>query len=175
MVRYVALLRGINVGTAKRIAMADLRELFASIGYTRVGTVLQSGNVVFDSARPVDPLELERQISASTGVSAGVVVVDAERFRAIADANPLLDVADDPSRLLVTFVESMPDAADIPRPSDEQLAPERLVLGEHAIYQWLPDGVLATKLPPRFASNLRPRYTARNWRTVEKILSLLQD
>ena len=175
MVRYVALLRGINVGTAKRIAMSDLRESFASLGYTGVRTVLQSGNVVFDSATPVDASRLEEHIERSTGVRAGVVVVDADRFRAIAAANPLLEIADDPARLLVTFLETVPDPAGLELPGDEELAPERLVFGEHAVYQWLPDGVLASKLPPRFAAALGPRVTARNWRTVQKILPLLED
>ena len=54
MLRHVALLRGINVGKAKRLAMADLRAVFETLGYTAVRTHLQSGNVVFDAKKPLD-------------------------------------------------------------------------------------------------------------------------
>ena len=173
--RFTALLRGINVGTAKRIAMADLRACFEAEGYTRVRTLLQSGNVVFDSPTPVDPVRLESAIAEATGVRAGVVVVGARRFRAIVEENPLVGIADDPSRLLITFLDEVPDAAGIRRPSDEDLLPEIVVFGRHAIYQWLPRGVSDSRLPAGFAKSLGTVATARNLRTVEKIAALLDE
>ena len=104
--RHVALLRGINVGKAKRVAMADLRALVESLGYSDVSTLLNSGNVVFtvpaSERTPIGP-RLEKAIATKLGVTSRVTVLTA---REVADAiagNPLLDVARDPSRLLVAY------------------------------------------------------------------------
>ena len=136
MTRYVALLRGINVGTAKSVAMSDLRECFESLGFENVHTLLRSGNVVFDSSSPVSHSSLETAIAAATGVSAGVVVMDAATFRGIVDENPLSDAATDPSRALIYFLDAVPDDSGLGRPSDDDLLPERLTFGPNAIYQW---------------------------------------
>jgi uncharacterized protein (DUF1697 family) len=173
--RFVALLRGINVGTAARISMADLRRAFESAGLHDVRTLLQSGNVVFDEDTAPDPRSLEDAVHAATGVRAAVVVFDADRFRQIAAANPLLDVVDDPSRAIIDFLDAPVDASAVDRPSDDELAPERLVFGEHAIYQWCPDGVSASKLHPRFFARLGVTSTGRNLRTVDKLLAMLDD
>jgi uncharacterized protein (DUF1697 family) len=173
MARYVALLRGINVGTANRISMPVLRELFTAAGHTSVATLLNSGNVVFDSTRKPDAAALEQAIVAA-GARSRVLVVPADRFRQIAAANPLLEVADDPSKMVITFVSEVPDPASIERPSDEELAPEVLVFGEHAVYQWFPLGILKSRLSPRFIMQLGPDATSRNQRTVGKILELLE-
>ena len=171
MPRYVALLRGINVGTAKRVAMADLRACFEALGFSGVRTLLQSGNVVFDAARPPDARQLESAIAEATGVSARVVVVAGDELRAIVAANPLLDVVDDPSRGLVAFVDGTPDAAAAARPTDAELLPERVVVGERAVYQWCPDGVSASKLPAAYFARMGA--TARNLRTVDKLVAML--
>jgi uncharacterized protein (DUF1697 family) len=171
--RYVALLRGINVGTAKSVAMDELRACFEALGYGNVRTLLRSGNVVFDSPGPVDHADLEKAIADATGVAAGVVLVDDARFRQIAAENPLASVSVDPSRALVYFVDAVPDDTGLGRPSDEDLLPERLVFGPHAIYQWCPDGISQSRVPPKFFSGLGTTATGRNLRTVEKLVALL--
>ena len=173
MDRYVALLRGINVGGAKQIGMADLRGLFASLGFANVHTVLQSGNVVFDAETRPDPAAIRSAITAATGVDAGIVLLDSGRFREVVAANPLLDVVTDPSRALVTFVDSPVDDTASRRPSDADLLPERIVFGGLAIYQWCPDGISKSKLPAKFFAGLGAVATGRNLRTVEKLLALL--
>jgi uncharacterized protein (DUF1697 family) len=172
--RYVALLRGINVGTAKSVDMADLGACFEALGFANVRTLLRSGNVVFDGDGPVEAEALEEAIVAATGVSAAVVLVGERRFREIVAANPLAEVATDPSRALVTFVGgTIPDVAGLRRPSDEELLPERLVVEPDANYQWCPDGISRSKLPQRFFTSLGVTATARNLRTVEKLIAML--
>ncbi|GAB2449250.1 uncharacterized protein (DUF1697 family) [Conyzicola lurida] len=173
--RYVALLRGINVGTAKALAMSELTSVYESLGLTDVRTLLRSGNVVFDSDGPVDAATLSRATEAATGVSSDVVLLTADRFRAVAAANPLADVIDDPSRAIVCFLDGPLDAAAVAAPSAESLAPERLALGDSAIYQWCPDGISKSKVPPRFFTSLGAVATGRNVRTVEKLLAMLDD
>ena len=173
--RHVALLRGINVGTAKRIAMADLRTVFESLGFTGVRTLLQSGNVIFDApgADGADVQRIENAIADATGVRAPTLVLTAERFRAILGNNPFAE-CDDPSRMIITFCDTAPEGDAGERPSDEVLAPEKIVVGSDAIYQWLPAGVLETKLPSRYTERFAHLATARNLRTAGKILVLLE-
>jgi uncharacterized protein (DUF1697 family) len=168
---YVALLRGINVGPTSRIGMADLRALFEELGYTGVRTILQSGNVIFSSAQAPAIAKLEKSIAARFDYSSRVIVVSAARFRRILDDNPLLDVADDPSKMVITFTQGID--SDAPRPSDAELAPERLVFGDGAMYQWFPNGILKSALSPHFYKALGGVVTGRNLRTAEKILAAL--
>jgi uncharacterized protein (DUF1697 family) len=96
--KQVALLRGINVGRAKRVSMADLRALVENLGYGDVRTLLNSGNIVFTSPRaaPGDAAaRIERALAAELGVAARVTVVTAAELAAAVSANPLLAVADD--------------------------------------------------------------------------------
>jgi uncharacterized protein (DUF1697 family) len=170
--RYVALLRGINVGTAKRLAMGELREVFEQSGASNVRTLLQSGNVVFDAAAPLDATALTKAIEARTEVNARVQLLTASQFRAIAEANPLREVATNPSWMQVTFLTSPVDPSISPFTAEE-LAPEVLVFGKDALYQWTPDGTLKTKLPASFARALAPVGTSRNLNTVDKLVAML--
>jgi uncharacterized protein (DUF1697 family) len=171
--RYVALLRGINVGTANQIAMSDLRAVFVSLGYTEVETLLRSGNVVFTATRSLGPAAtsaLEDELKSVTGVGARMLLVAADRFHAIAEANPLLPVADNPSLMVITFLPESPPAT-LEVPSD--LEPELLVVGPDAIYQWCPLGVSKSKVPLSWFRALGPTATTRNQRTVDKLRGLL--
>ena len=92
MVRYVALLQGINVGKTKRVAMSDLKALVEKLGYTDVRTHLNSGNVVFTSPekRANDEIAdaIEAAIRSTLGLDVPVVVRAGEEMRAIVDGNP---------------------------------------------------------------------------------------
>jgi uncharacterized protein (DUF1697 family) len=173
--QYVVLLRGINVGKSKRIAMADLRALLERLGYENVRTVMQSGNAVVGASSAPESSTIGDALFEATGVRAGVIVIPGERFLRAIDANPLLEVSTDPSRAIITFLEKVPDAADVSRPTDEELLPERLAFGEDAIYQWFPDGVLSSKLPAKFFERLGSHATGRNLRTADKIAALLKE
>jgi len=162
MTRSVALLRGINVGPTTKVPMALLRELFAAAGATEVVTLLNSGNVVFSGS--VDAPALLHAIRSATGVPTHVLVIQAEQFRRIADAFPY---EGDESRLVIAFMPSVPA---VPLPD---VAPELISLGAEAVYQSLPDGVSKTKLKPAFWKQFPPETTARNLRTVRKLVDLL--
>ncbi|WP_295998582.1 DUF1697 domain-containing protein [Rugamonas sp.] len=111
----VALLRGINVGRAKRVAMADLRKLLTDLGYADVRTVLNSGNVVFRCERPAPAdaaTQIEEALVLKLGVGARVTVLDAGQFDDVVADNCLRHVASDPSRLLVAVFNNPAD----PRP-----------------------------------------------------------
>ncbi|RFA22083.1 DUF1697 domain-containing protein [Subtercola boreus] len=195
---YVGLVRGINVGVGNRIPMADFRAVFEGLGFADVKTLLQSGNVVFDAARDLtlaDVAAIEEAFAARAGFRAGFVVLGTGQFLEILDANPLLDVATDPSRLVVTFLPQAPDArggasrtpgprtadpraagplAAIALPDADSTLPEVLATGPHAVYSWHPDGISNSRLPASFWKQLGPVYTARNLNTANKIAALLR-
>ena len=104
--RYVALLRGVNVGTAKRVPMAGLRALVGELGGADVRTLRGSGNVVFTHARTSSrslAVRIREALASHLHVDAPVIVLGAAELDAIVAGNPLAGSADDPSRLLAAI------------------------------------------------------------------------
>ena len=156
--------------------MAQLASVFSALGFTDVATVLRSGNVVFGSeaALPHDtPRRIEEAVLAVTGVQSSVLLLDSAAFSAILDASPLVCIATDASKSFVTFVTSMPTSIELPDAAG--LAPEILAVGSAAVYQWMPDGSLQTRVPRSFWRQFDAPVTARNWNTVRKLRVLLGD
>jgi uncharacterized protein (DUF1697 family) len=176
--RYAALLRGINVGKAKRIAMADLRALLEDLGYREVRTLLNSGNVVFTVARAVRgnlAVGLERAISERLGVSCRVTVLAENELAEIVRCHPLGKVAHNPSRLLVSVLANPADRARLRPLTRQDWAPEAFALGRRVSYLWCPRGVIDSKVARAVDRLLGDGVTARNWSTMLKILDLAQN
>jgi uncharacterized protein (DUF1697 family) len=175
--RQVALLRGINVGRAKRVAMADLRTLVTKLGYTNVTTLLNSGNVVF-TAPGVTAVQTAALIGAALGsrlgVSSRVVSLTGANIDTIVAENTLLDVADNPSRLFVAVLMNLRDRSRLTPLAKEKWAPQALALGSRAAYLWCPDGVLNSRLTAAVAKTLGDRVTTRNWATMLKLQALMK-
>lgn len=172
---YIALLRGINVGRAKRIAMADLRKIMADLGYTDVRSVLNSGNVVF-SAAPLDPVVaatvIEETLVLKLGVAARVIVLTRDELLTIIEENPLLPVATDPARLL-TFILADPALRAAVEPLCElDWGAGALALGKRAAYVWCPAGVLDSAAAAALNKQLGDAITSRNWTTLSKLHGL---
>ncbi len=175
--RWVALLRGINVGTAKRVGMADLRLLVESLGYTDVATVLATGNIVF-TARPAAPApapRLERELGARLGLRAAVVALSQVEFDRVVRANELLAPARDPSRLMVAVVRGSAAMARLRALADQPWDPEKLACGRGAGYLWCPGGLAESPLVAAVNKALRDDVTMRNWNTTLKIQAALAD
>lgn len=175
--RQAALLRGINVGRANRVAMADLRSTFEGLGCVDVRTVLNSGNVVFTSksASPTSSARIEKAIAARLGVSTRVTVLTAEEFAAIVAGNPLLPLASDPSRLLVAVLADPADQVKLKPLLKRNWDPEALAIGPRAAYLWCPSGVLASSLWAAVGNSLGDAVTSRNWTTISKLSTLLDE
>lgn len=175
--RQVALLRGINVGRAKRVAMADLRKLLADLGYGEVRTVLNSGNVVFD-AGSVPPAtsatRIEEALVLKLGVAARVTVLSGSQFAELMAQNSLAPAAGDPARLLALVLNKPADATRLQPLLDQSWQPEALALGSWAAYAWCPDGVLASKVVAALGVLLGDGVTSRNWATMQKLDALLK-
>jgi uncharacterized protein (DUF1697 family) len=172
---YVALLRGINLGSHNKVSMADLRALFASLGAEDVATYVQSGNVVFRSADSAGKLTeaIERRIRRDLGLDVTVLLRTQRQLAKVLTANPLADDADDPTKLHVTFLADKPDRARV-RKLDATLAePDEFRVIEQEVYMHLPNGYGRSKLSNAyFEKQLDVRATTRNWRTVTKLAEL---
>jgi uncharacterized protein (DUF1697 family) len=176
--RYVALVRGINVGRAKRVAMSDLRELLEGLDYAGVRTLLNSGNVVF-SAKGGKPEAMGRRIEAGLstglGVSARVLVLTAEVFSRVVEQNVLAAQADDPARLFVAFCGDSARLRKLTPLPGQKWQPEALAVGSFAAYLWCPDGIATSDLAEAVGRVLSDSTTARNWATVLKIHAALKS
>jgi uncharacterized protein (DUF1697 family) len=168
----VALIRGINVGRGKRVAMAELRDMMLDLGHTHVRTLLNSGNVLFRSKRPNvarTAVGIETAIEATCGFSAAVSVITAKELDLIVDENPLLHVADDHARHLVAFV-AHPEHLEPLRPMlEESWTPDVLAITGRAAYLWCSTGILDSKLLQAFSRTAGATVTTRNWATVLKL------
>ncbi len=176
--RQVALLRGINLGRSKRIAMADLRKLVEGLGYKDVRTHLQSGNVVFTTgASPARAAKaIEAELDSRLGMDVRVLIRTDRELARVVDRNPLGDVMTDPTRLFVTFLSAKPDAKRVRGVDLSEFEPDAFRVADREVYVWCPNGYAGTKLNHAFwEKQLGLTGTARNWRTVTRLLELARD
>ena len=173
--RYVALLRGINVGNAKRVAMADLRVLVEGLGCRDVRTVLNSGNVVFTAPR-ADKLasRIEKALKEKFGVAARVVVLTSDELEEVVSENTLGEQADNPSRMMVAFFVDPECTPRLTALRKQSWSPEAFALGRRAGYLWCPHGILESRLIEAAGRELGDGVTMRNWATVLKLHALLR-
>jgi len=178
MTMRIALLRGINVGGARKVSMADLKAMIEALGFTDVKTLLQSGNVVFRAGSESEA-DLEKRLEAEgekrLGLKTAWLVRDARQWRAIIDANPFPKEAEaEGSRMLVTVGRTaMPtEALDAVR---AVLQPhEKLEAVERQVYAWFGEGMGQSKAAEVLNRKaIKAVATGRNWNTVLKIAALI--
>ncbi|SFV09867.1 DUF1697 domain-containing protein [Pseudoduganella namucuonensis] len=176
--RQIALLRGLNVGSAKRVAMADLRKLLTDLGFRGVNTVLNSGNVVYDCPEQGQPgpaeaaALIEEALVLKLGVAARVTVLDAEQLAHVVEDNSLEPVADDPTRLLVAVLSDPSDRERLAPLAHQRWEPEAMAVGRWAAYLWCADGVLASRAAAAMGTLLGDAVTTRNWNIIRKLHAL---
>jgi uncharacterized protein (DUF1697 family) len=171
----ILLLRGINLGSHKRVAMPALRELLTDAGFADVRTYVASGNVVLSSSLSAAraAAEAERLIAERFGFDVDVIVRTIDELAEVVALNPLGDVATDPKRYQVTFLEEEVDPEALARLDLRSLEPERLVAAGRELYTWHPDGIGRSKLWGKLGGKgLAGRGTARNWTTVTTLLAM---
>lgn len=175
MPAYVALLRGINVGGARKVAMSDLRTMLTEAGYGDVGTYIQSGNAVFTSTRrspKAIEADIEQRLLDVVGFEVDTVVRSADQLDAIVDANPFTSEArSDGTKVAVAFLKRPISAAAKRELASRDFSPESVVaVTDRDLTIHYPNGQGRSKLDLRFVA--QPA-TARNWKTVLKLQELL--
>lgn len=177
--RYVALLRGINVGGRNPVSMAALRETFEAAGYDAVRTYIQSGNVLFDSDGPRPSLEddVEAVLERGFGVPLVVVVRSHRQLRNVVEqAPPGFGERPDTHHSDVIFLRA---------PLTSQQAMRVVQQREQVDQAWPGTGVVyfarlsARRTQSRMGSIAgTPAYqqmTIRSWATTTKLLALLDE
>jgi len=173
----VALLRGVNVGRAKRISSAELTQVAEAAGMSAVRTVLNSGNAVGHSALGAGELAaaLAAEVQRQCGFSCDVVVRSrAELEHAIAH-DPLAEVAADPSRHLLVALAMAPALPARRALEAGDFAPDLWALDGADLHAWLPDGVAASRLQKALAGGLLGvPWTGRNWTTLGRVVAAMR-
>jgi uncharacterized protein (DUF1697 family) len=180
MSSFVSLLRGINVGGQKKIPMETLRRVYETLGYARVRTYVQSGNVVFDSAGCATSelvKGIEEQIEKTCGFTVPVFIRQTLELHDILTGNPyLINGSVDPAALHVTFLYQPPcknEWESLRPPSD---IADEFSLGESVIYLHCPNGYGKTKLSNNFFERkLGVLVTTRNWNTVNALYKIASE
>jgi uncharacterized protein (DUF1697 family) len=174
-VKHVVLLRGINIGPRNRIAMPALRDALEQAGFTDVRTHLQSGNVVLESRAKPEAVRrtVEQLIERQFGLEIAVVVRSRAQLAAVVKRNPLGQVATEPKRYQVTFLDKKLSAKIAKELEQTAAADERVVVTGREVYAWHPKTIARSKLWSKLAGkNLGVTATSRNWTTVEALLEL---
>ncbi len=178
MTSHIALLRGVNVGGYKLVAMADLRDLLARLGFEDPKTLLQSGNLVFRSRNrtgaTIEPL-LEREVAARLHLETTFFVRDAEEWARILSANPFpAEARRDPAHLLVVFLKRKAAPQRVKALQAAITGPEIVGAAGRELYAVYPAGVGRSRLTlPLIERTLDTRGTGRNWNTVLKLAQLI--
>jgi uncharacterized protein (DUF1697 family) len=172
MARLIALVRGINVGSTRKLPMAELRAACAETGLGPVQTYIQSGNVVLDHADPAAAeTALEKLIAARFGLDVPVIARTAEQWRALIDTCPFPDEARDAPRALHLLACKRPPAPDaIEALRDRAKHGEKIAAWGPEIALHFTNGVADSKLAPTLIDRLvGSPATARNWNTMLKL------
>jgi uncharacterized protein (DUF1697 family) len=171
MATYIALLRGINVGGNKKVAMSDLRDLAARLGFEDAKTLLQSGNLVIRGKKQA-PSSIEKLFRPN--LDCEVFVRSADEWKAIVANNPFTKQAkDDPGHTLVMCLRDKPDARAIDALRAAIVGREVVEVRGREAYFHYPDGVGTSKLTHGLIEKkLGVQGTARNWNTTLKLLDL---
>jgi uncharacterized protein (DUF1697 family) len=167
---YVALLRGVNVGGNNKLPMADLRSHFESLGFANVRTLIQSGNVVFETSHVPKNQHIETSIEDRFAITTSIALRTPQELERVMANVPATMI--EVGKLYVGFFTTKPTSADVVHLDHERFLPEQFSVSGHEIYMHLPDGMGQTKLPDYLNRRLKVPITFRNWNTVNRMLAI---
>lgn len=173
--RWVALLRAVNLGARNKVPMAELRTLLAEAGYGDVRTYIASGNVLLDGPRGRSAVagELERLIADAFNVRTTAVMRTQKELAAVVAGHPF---GTDTSQSHVVFLASEPGSKAAKQLAAADPSPDRALLAGADVYLHYPAGVQGSRLSAaRLEKLLGLPGTHRNWRTVVKLAELARD
>jgi uncharacterized protein (DUF1697 family) len=175
---WLALLRGINVVGKNKVPMKALAGALESAGFQGVRTYIQSGNIVFRSSSG-EPrtlaAKIERLVERKFGCAPAVLVINKAELAAAIRANPFPDARHNHKLLHLYFFDSPPKSPDIASLQRVAAGREAFALKGGIFYLWTPDGFADSILRSRVERCLGVPATARNWRTVNELLKLLDQ
>ena len=178
MQTFIALLRAVNLAGANAVATEDFIHVLESTGLKNVRTYIQSGNAVFQ-AKEARAAALPARITAGfrrvCGCAPEVILLRLDELERAVASNPYSGADSDPKALHLTFLASAPKSPELANLEKVRQAGEQYSLKGQVFYFWAPDGVGRSKLFSRIEKSLEVSGTARNWRTVCKLLELARE
>jgi uncharacterized protein (DUF1697 family) len=180
MSTYVSLFRAINVGGNAKVGMAGLKEMHEALGFKKVVTLLQTGNVVFESDE-IEPAQLEKQIAQEFerkfGFATEVMVRTATELKELVKHNPFVNQPEKETKwVLVLFLSASPDQAAQQALFSSYTGPEEMFITGKEMFIYYPDGMGRSKLTNILIERkLKVTGTGRNWNTVTKLLNMTQS
>jgi uncharacterized protein (DUF1697 family) len=175
---YIALFRGINVGSNRSLPMRELVELLAGLGLQNIKTYIQSGNVIFETAESVSAQLAQRirqSVEERRGFAPEVLLMKAADLENAISANPYPEAEPYPKTLHVFFLAEPPQDPDLEKLESIKLESERFALKGKLFYLHAPDGIGRSKLAAGVEKALGVPATGRNWRTVGAIMALVKS
>jgi uncharacterized protein (DUF1697 family) len=175
--RYIALLRGINVSGHNRIKMAELKGLFESLEFKSVKTYVQSGNVIFDYESTDSMIltdEIERKINAVFGFFVKTFILTVDDLENIVKRNPF---AGEPNieidKLHITLLTDIPEINKVLSLDLKKEEDEKFLIIERCVFLYCPNGYGRTKLNNTiFERKFKTICTTRNWKTINYLLEM---
>lgn len=173
---WIALLRGVG-GGIRPLPMRELAVALEGIGLKNVRTYIQSGNVVFDSAKSAASLagEIERCIEKKFGFHSKTFVLSVPELKRAAAGNPFPQADAAPKSLHLFFLAKPAKAAQLDAMNELKAKSEQFALQGKVFYFYAPEGFGTSKLGAKAGRLLGVDTTARNWRTVGKLLELAKE
>ena len=178
MTTWIALFRGINVGGNHALPMAKLKSDLESLEFTDVRTYIQSGNVVFQSAggkQATLAKKIGDLIHAEHGFRPHVLLLSRDALQSAWDANPFPEALAEPTSLHFYFLSEPAKKANLAAIEQAKAASENYHLTDGVFYLNAPDGVGRSKLAATAEKHLGVVTTARNVRTVQKLLDMVSS
>lgn len=179
MNNYIALLRGVNVSGKNILKMAELREVLEKAGFLNVSTYIQSGNIIFQSNESSKALKskIEELIATQFGLTVPTLILTIEELKKIAENNPFIATPDtNQDMVYYVFLFDQPEAAHVTKLESMDISPEQIVVADNMVYFFPVKGYGKSKLSNNvFESKLKVKATARNHKTVNKLLTLADN
>jgi uncharacterized protein (DUF1697 family) len=174
MAKYISILRGINVGGARKVPMTDLKVACEKSGFRNVKTYIQSGNVIFDSEETdirILEVKIQKIITETFGFDVPVIVRTSGEWAESIANNPFWKEKDvDIDRLHLTFLKDLPDPEKLERINTFAFPPDKFQIIGKDVFIFCSAGYSDSKLTNQFfESKLGIRATTRNWKTVLKL------
>ena len=176
----ISFLRGINVGGHKKIKMAELRELYTSLGLRDTRTILQSGNAIFQTDETdlaVVQDKIEEGIRDHFGFDVRVMLRGTADFRSIFDRHPFTaEQGNEAKKMVVVFLSACPRLDDVDKLRANNPGREFMHASGSELFVFYTDGQARSNLDNnRIERALGLQYTARNWNTCQRLLKLLDE
>ena len=175
---WIALLRGVNVLGSRKLSMKDLTATFERAGFASVRTYIQSGNVVFQSAKgPARALstQIAQLMQKKFGFQPQVMVLSERELAAAVSGNPFPEAVTDHKSLHLFFLSERPSNPDLGSLARLKSGNEGFALKGHVFYLHTPQGFAISKVRAKIERCLGVHATGRNWRTANQLLEMSRE